>query len=93
MPAGDASGFVNLAGAGVLSDNPAALELVRYLLADDAQRYFAQETFEYPLVEGIEPAVELLPLRELGTPEIDFREVSAQLEATLEAINQSGLVR
>jgi iron(III) transport system substrate-binding protein len=93
MPAGDASGFVNLTGAGVLSDNPAAVELVRYLLSDAAQRRVGRETFEYPLVAGIEPVVGLPPLAELDAPDIDFREVSAQLEATREAIQRSGLAQ
>jgi len=91
MPAGDASGFVNLAGAGVLSDNPAAVELVRYLLSDAAQRRVGRETFEYPLVAGIVPVVDLLPLADLDAPDIDFREVAANLDATREAIVRSGL--
>ena len=93
MPSGDASGFVNVAGAGVLSEEPQAVELVRFLLFAEAQRYFAEETLEYPLVDGIEPAVDLPPLTQLGAPQIDFREVSAVLEETLVAIDQSGLVQ
>jgi iron(III) transport system substrate-binding protein len=93
MPAGDASGFVNLSGAGVLTDNPAAVELVRYLLSDESQRLVGRETYEYPLVDGVAPAVDLLPLAELDAPDIDFREVAAELEATREAIRRSGLAR
>ncbi len=92
MPGGGASGFVNIAGAGVLSDDEAAVELVRYLLSEDAQKYFAGETFEYPLAAGVEPSVELTPLAELDPPDVNFQQVSEVLEATLEAIQASGLV-
>ncbi len=92
LPEGDASSFVNLAGAGVTSDRPEAVELVRFLLSDESQRYFAEETFEYPVVAGIEPAGELTPLDELRTPEVDFAEVADALEPTLEQIRRSGLM-
>jgi iron(III) transport system substrate-binding protein len=93
MPGGDASAFVNLAGAGVLSGNPAAARLIAFLLSDEAQRYFAEETYEFPLVAGVPAAADLPPLDSLATPEIDFSAVSAVLEETLTAINQSGLLQ
>ena len=82
MDEGPASGFVNLAGVGRVDDSPGSLELVEFLLGDEAQRYFAEETFEYPLVAGVEPAADLAPLAGL-----------AGLESTLTAINDSGLMR
>jgi iron(III) transport system substrate-binding protein len=88
---GGASSFVNVAGVGVLRESPEALELVRFLVSDEAQRYFAEETFEYPLVAGVEPSVELEPLASLDPAAIDFRQVSAVLEETLELIRASGL--
>lgn len=93
MPEGDASSFVNLAAAGLLSDEPAAVELLRYLLSDDAQRYFAEETFEYPLAGGIEPAGGLVALDEIRTPEVDFAEIGKALPEALGRINESGLVQ
>lgn len=91
MAAGDASGFVNVGGVGVLSADPAAPELVRWLLGDEAQGHLARKSYEYPLAKGVEPAVDLVPLAELNTPQIDFREVAAVLEETLQAIRDSGL--
>lgn len=88
---GGAASFVNVAGVGVLRESPEALELVRYLVSDEAQRYFAEETFEYPLVSGVEPSVELEPLVSLDPAEIDYEQVSAVLEETLELIRDSGL--
>lgn len=91
QPGGGASSFVNVAGVGVLRESPQALELVRFLVSDEAQRYFAEETFEYPLAPGVEPPVELEPLASLDPAEIDFRQVSAVIEETLELIRASGL--
>ena len=92
LPGNDASGFVNIAGAALLSDNEAALELLEFLLDEEAQTYFATETYEYPLAAGVEPAVDLPPLAEIGTPDVDFGAVSNQLEPTLVAIRASGLL-
>jgi iron(III) transport system substrate-binding protein len=93
MSAGDASGFVNMAGAGALNDRTETLDLLRFLLSDEAQRYFAEETYEYPLVPGIEPAVDLPPLDTLLTPDVDYASVADSLEPTLLLIDRSGLTR
>ena len=92
MPMGDASSFVNVAGVALLDDtDPEAMALIRFLLSAEAQTYFATETFEYPLIEGVQPPVELQPLAELRTPEIDYARVSQVLPETLSMINGSGL--
>lgn len=91
MPEGEISSFVNLAGAGMLRASPAAEELLAYLVSEPAQRYFAGETYEYPLVTGVDAAVDLPPLAELGSRSVDFADVAAALEPTLEAIRASGL--
>ena len=92
MPDATASSFVNLSGAGLLKQSAAANALLEFLLSDAAQRYFAQETFEYPLVPGIDSSVELEPLEALRTPDVDFGAVSNVFEETLEQISESGLV-
>lgn len=92
MTGGGAAAFVNVAGAGVLSDKPEALRLIEYLLGDEAQRYFAEETFEYPIVQGVPTAGALVPLADLKQPEIDWTAVSDVLESTLVLIQKSGLL-
>jgi iron(III) transport system substrate-binding protein len=92
MPGGDVSSFVNVAGVGLLSDEPAGLRLIEYLLSEEGQRYFAEETFEYPLVAGIPAAVDLPPLEQLSLARVDFGALSENLEPTLRAIETSGLL-
>jgi iron(III) transport system substrate-binding protein len=92
MPGGDVSSFVNVAGVGLLSDEPAGARLIEYLLGEEGQRYFAEETFEYPLVAGMPAAVDLPPLGELSLARVDFGTLSENLEPTLQAIERSGLL-
>ena len=94
MPKGDASSFVNVAGVALLGEpDPDAVEFARYLLSEPAQRYFAEKTFEYPLVAGVPASVDLQPLEELRTPELDFSSVADSLEPSLAKISESGLTR
>ena len=93
MPKGDASSYVNVAGVALLDDDPDAMEFIRYLLSEPAQRYFAEKTFEYPLISGVAAPVALQPLDQLKTPDIDFRRVSESLPAALTRIAESGLSR
>jgi iron(III) transport system substrate-binding protein len=91
---GDPGALVNVAGAGILTtaeNDEAARQLVEYLLAEDAQAYFASETKEYPLIEGVQPDAELPPLKEIGTPEIDLSDLS-DLDGTLELLEEVGIL-
>lgn len=69
----------------------AARQLVEFLLSAEAQRYFADETFEYPLASGVDPAEGLPPLATLDVPPFDIDELGGGLEQTLELIRDSGL--
>lgn len=93
MPGDGASSFINLSGIGWLSERSEALEVVRLLLADESQRYFAESTFEYPLVEGVSISDGLVPLADLVTPDVDFGDVAESLEGALQSIHRSGLIR
>lgn len=91
---GDIGGLVNVAGAGVLasSDDPGAAEtFISFLLSDDTQRTFVRDTFEYPLVDGVEADARLPELAELDPPAIDLSRL-ADLQATLDLLAEEGLV-
>jgi iron(III) transport system substrate-binding protein len=67
-----------------------AERLVRFLLEEEAQRYFSDETFEFPLVAGVEPAEGLPPLSDIASTRIDLERLG-DLERTEELIGASGL--
>src|ERR671917_1134227 len=72
---GDPGALVNVAGIGILNttDNSEEAEaFLDFLLSEEAQQYFADETYEYPLVEGVPINEELTPLSEIETPNIDL---------------------
>jgi len=91
---GDVGGLINVAGVAVLesSDNkPAALALVEYLLSDKAQKYFAEKTFEYPLISGVEPVVDVPELDSLNPPDIDLSDLDS-IEKTQDLLAEVGLL-
>jgi iron(III) transport system substrate-binding protein len=93
---GDPGSLVNAAGAGVLeaSDDRAAAErFVRFLLSREAQEYFRDETFEYPIAAGVSAPRGLPPLRGLTGPDIRLDDLGRELRPTLDMINEAGLVK
>lgn len=91
---GDPGALVNVAGVGILGTSKAktaALRFIEFLLSDDAQRYFTQQTFEYPLVRGVDANPALPPLASLQPPDIDLSDLE-DLEGTLELLREVGLV-
>jgi iron(III) transport system substrate-binding protein len=90
----DPGGLVNVAGAAVMasSDNkPAAQAFVAYLLSTTSQKYFAEKTFEYPVVEGVAAPAGLPSLKDLQAPVIDLSDLST-LEATQALLVTTGLL-
>jgi iron(III) transport system substrate-binding protein len=92
--AGDPGSLINVAGIGLIegADNAdAALAFAEYLLADEAQEYFATETFEYPLIDGVAAPEGLVPLSEIGHPDIELGEL-ADLRSSVELLSEVGLI-
>ena len=87
----DGATFVDVAGVGVLSGDPRALELVRFLLDEEAQDHFAEQAHEYPLARGTPPEAGLPTLEALRAPRVDFADVAAVLEETRRALRRHGL--
>ena len=93
LPGGDPGSLVNVAGVGILrgSDHGAqARQFVEFLLTEQSQSYFAQQTKEYPLVAGVPAVPDLPPLESLQTPQIDLSDLNT-LEQTLKMITGAGL--
>jgi iron(III) transport system substrate-binding protein len=90
----DPGSLINVAGAGILAtaENPgAARSFIEFLLADESQAYFATETHEYPLVDGVDANPALPPLAEIDSPDIDLSDL-ADLEGTLRIMQEAGVL-
>lgn len=91
---GDIGGLFLVAAAGILdtSENKEAAEqFIEFLLSEEAQTYFNEETHEYPLIEGIAVATELQPLSEVDPPEVDLSDLT-DLEGSLELMRETGIL-
>ena len=93
---GDPGNLVNVAGAGILqgAGNPdAAHRFLAFLLSEAAQQYVADEVFEYPVVDGVEPATRLVARDRLSDLQagVDLNELR-DLEATLDLLREVGLL-
>ncbi len=92
---GDAASLVMPAGAAVLAGSDQlenALAFVEFLLDDTTQEYFATETFEFPLVPGIEAAEDLPEIDEIDTPNINLSDLADQLERATDLVTEAGLL-
>ncbi len=95
VPPNDVGGLINVAGAGILKGTERREEaerFVRYLLEPPAQRFFAEETKEYPLIRGV-PARQpgLPPLDRIGGPDIDLNRLN-DLQGTVKLLQDTGVL-
>ena len=91
---GDPGSLINAAGAAVLktSGNSAgAIAFIDFLLNAESQAYFAEETYEYPLVEGIAADDRLTPLADIDSPDIDLSDL-ADLQGTVQLMQDVGIL-
>jgi len=90
---GDLGNLINVAGAGIINTSKQpdlAQSLIRYLLGETAQTYFAETTAEYPLVAGVPENPQVRPLAEIKGPEIDLSSLS-DLQTTLDMLRDTGV--
>lgn len=95
FPEGDDPGaLVNATAVGVLANaagDPDAMAFVEYLLSEPAQTYFAEETFEYPLLERVADPEGVPALEELQGPQIDLTDLDS-LQQTQALLADVGLI-
>jgi iron(III) transport system substrate-binding protein len=90
-----AGSIVMPAGVGIMASSEsadAALTFVRYLLETPAQRYFSEETFEYPLVPGIDADPRLPAIDSLPTPDLDLSLLATTLDRATDLVAEAGLL-
>ena len=94
--ASDPGNLVNVAGIGLLksSENKeTALKFMEFLLSAKAQQYFTSDVFEYPVIEGVIPNANLLPLSELLqlAPTFNLNEMD-DLEGTRDLLRRAEIL-
>ncbi len=95
LSAGDAGSLVMPSGVGVLSGSEQsedAHRFIEFLLSETAQRYFAEQTYEYPLAAGVRPAASLPPIDSIPTPAIDLSDLHTALERATDLVAEAGLL-
>lgn len=90
---GDTGALVNISGIGLVGEqaDSEAQMLIDYLLSEEGQTYFVEQTSEYPMIEGLEAPEGLPSLEELQTPDIDLNDLE-DLQTTVQMITESGLL-
>jgi len=91
---GDIGGLFLVAAAAILDtsrNRDAAEKFLEFLLSEEAQGYFNEETHEYPLIEGVEVDPELQPLSQIDPPDVDLSDLT-DLEGSLELMRETGIL-
>ena len=91
---GDIGSLVNVAGAAVLESSERKAEarrFVDFLLGAEAQRYFAEDTKEYPLASDVEADPVLPGLTSIEQPDLDLSDLD-DLQGTLELLQETGVL-
>ena len=92
--AADPGSVVLAAGAGILktaNNREGAESFLKFLLSVPGQQYFASQTYEYPLVDGVKADRLLLPLDEITKPDIDLADLS-DLAGTQDLLRKVGAI-
>lgn len=95
LSAGDPGSLVMPSGLGVLSNSEQsedAHSFIEFMLSETAQRYFAEQTYEYPLAAGVRPAASLPPIDSIPTPRIDLSDLHTALERATDLVAEAGLL-
>lgn len=85
---------VLVAGMGILKTTENienAEKFIDFMLSEVAQQYFASQTFEYPMVNGVKTHRLLTPLNEIKNPKIDMVSLD-DLRGTQELLRSVGLI-
>jgi iron(III) transport system substrate-binding protein len=95
LPSGGPGSIVLVAGAGILKtakNQENAILFLKYLLSPVGQQYFASQTYEYPLVEGIKTNRILTPLENINGPQISYTKMN-DLQGTIDLLTKVGALQ
>jgi iron(III) transport system substrate-binding protein len=91
---GDIGGLFLVSGAAIINTSKhkdEAAKFIDYLLSPSAQKYFTDNTYEYPMIPGIQPGAALPDLSGLKPPNIDLSDLT-DLRGSLDLLRQTGLL-
>ncbi len=94
LEGGGPGSLVIVSGGGILStakNQENAEKFFKFMLSTVAQQYFAGQTYEYPLVEGVQTDRLLTPLEEINKPDIDMVQL-ADLAGTQAMLRDLGII-
>ncbi|HSH13256.1 MAG TPA: extracellular solute-binding protein, partial [Desulfurivibrionaceae bacterium] len=96
LPVGGPGSLIMVSAAGILqsAENRANAErFISYLLSQEAQQYFSNETYEYPVVEGVATSPLLPPLSDLDAVAADISLTElADLAGTAAMLSRLGIL-
>ncbi len=96
LPGGGPGSLIMVSGAGILqtaSNVANAQRFIEFLLSEESQLYFADETFEYPVVAGVAINPLLPPLAELDAEAVDISLMDmADLPGTAAMLSELGIL-
>jgi iron(III) transport system substrate-binding protein len=94
FPGESAGSLINVAGIGMLASSTRQAEaelFIRFLLQETSQRYFLEQTYEYPAIESLPAGDTLTPLNMVPALDIDLNDLN-NLEATLQLMHEAGIL-
>jgi iron(III) transport system substrate-binding protein len=90
----DQDTHVNISGMAMAKHAPnrdAALELMRFLTSDRAQEIYAEQVYEYPVKQGVEPSETVASFGELHADRLPLAEIAKHRRAASEMVDRVGL--
>lgn len=84
---------VNISGAGVTRSAPnrdQALRLLEFLVGEEAQRWYAEDNYEYPVREGVAVSATLAAWGEFRTDPLPLGELARHHGAALRLMDRAG---
>jgi iron(III) transport system substrate-binding protein len=96
LPGGGPGSLIMVSGAGILKTAPHlenAQAFLNFLLSTSSQEYFATETFEYPVIDGVAIEELLTPLADLESTAINLSlSEMADLQGTQDMLLELGII-
>ena len=92
--AGGPGALVMISGTGILStakNKENAERFIQYMLSKESQEWFAEHTFEYPVVDGAKSSDQAMPVDQINASEISMGQLT-DLAGTQSLLRKTGVL-